>query len=169
MNKPQNITSERIDKLETQLEQAQFTINQLDLALVLEREKYAEVQADNAALVQAWNEIEYLKNNRCGIVNRNIYGPMACNRDQAEEMFHQTLVSWEETFTADHPGAPLLEELLQLRKIRDAAEELLAVLCNGYGCSVSEPRSLEKCERWCNAKEKYLLKQALAQTKEVAK
>lgn len=55
----------------------------------------------------------------------------------------------------------LRAENTKLRKVVEAAEKLLSVFCNGYSCSVSEPRTLQKCEQWCNTKEKYLLKQAL--------
>lgn len=54
-------------------------------------------------------------------------------------------------------------ENAKLKRVAAAARKLLSVFCNGFGCSVSKSESIEKCERWCSTKEKYILKQALAE------
>jgi hypothetical protein len=104
---------EKMEGLEIQLEQRDFTIVQLDLALVLEREKVAEAQADNATLVRAsWGFGGYAKEAK------------QTNTPEYMEGYWERLAAYEKTVTADHPGASLLAELAQLRKIASIAKDI---------------------------------------------
>jgi len=89
-----------VKDLETKLEQAQFTINQLDLALVLERERLAEAQADNMALVEAL---------RKSLLLWKGWG----NNNYAEDACYQSNLK---VLEQPHPGDSLRKELEQLQK-----------------------------------------------------
>ena len=85
---------------------------------------------------------------------------------QAENAKLHELIAEQGKKIQEYERLPIIDchaENAKLRKVVEAAEKLLLVFCNGYSCSVSEPRILRKCEQWCNTKEKYLLKQALAE------
>jgi len=89
-----------VKDLETKLEQAQFTINQLDLALVLERERLAEAQADNMALVEAL---------RKSLLLWKGWG----NNNYAEDACYQSNLK---VLEQPHPGDSLRKELKELQE-----------------------------------------------------
>ncbi len=111
--------------LQSQLAEAQASITQLGISLVQEREKSAEAQADNAMLVKAHEEIKWLTNNRREEIRRLMNGPMSLNSEQADYTVGQGIADWENVYNQPHPGASLLQELEQLRKVRDAAEKAI--------------------------------------------
>jgi hypothetical protein len=68
---------------------------------------------------------------------------------------------WPKVITKPHPGSALLAELEQLRNIRNAAEKLMKNICS-Y-CPPWYREDISKCAKWCEMREKYELRQALAQ------
>ena len=67
----------------------------------------------------------------------------------------------DEYFEKDNPGTALLAELEGLRKVRDAAEKLMKNICS-Y-CPSWKQEDISICAKWCEMREKYELRQALAQ------
>jgi len=85
----------------------------------------AEAQADNAALLDALEEtVEglavFLSINCCG------EGDGKDRKADGEDYgYSSTLRKIKPMLSSPHPGADLFKELAQLRKVRDAAEELI--------------------------------------------
>ena len=129
-----------------QLNLVTCALNQLahyeESELELEAEN-AALRADNAMLIKANKEIEYLTNNRREEIRNLINGPMACNSEQADYLVSKGIADWKNVFSDPHPGAALLKETEQLKQRIERYEQ--PNLKCGKGHENNLPLSLWDC------------------------